>query len=138
MDIKEHLRSVRKLYLEIEAKRRQRDRLYYAVTGSNIKLREVDVQTSISGDKLGDTMAEAADLDRAIREDIRTLCKRQYDTARLFKRLSKPEYIAIMTDYYLNAYTWEKVAEINGYSLKHAEKLHGIALNELRSKDDTK
>ena len=131
---KEYLRSIRKLYLEIEAKKRQRERLYYTVTGSNIKIKAVDVQTSIGGDRLGDTMAEVADLDKTIREDITTLCDMQDKAMALFKALSKPEYRAIMTDYYLNAYTWDQVAEYNGYSTQAVYKIHGIALQELKSR----
>lgn len=131
---KEYLRSIRKLYLEIEAKKRQRERLYYTVTGSNIKIKAVDVQTSIGGDRLGDTMAEVADLDKTIREDITTLCDMQDKAMALFKTLSKPEYRAIMTDYYLNAYTWDQVAEYNGYSTQAVYKIHGIALQELKSR----
>lgn len=132
--IKEYLRSIRKLYLEIEAKKRQRERLYYTVTGSNTKIKAVDVQTSIGGDRLGDTMAEVADLDKTIREDITTLCDMHDKAMALFKTLSKPEYRAIMTDYYLNAYTWDQVAEYNGYSTQAVYKIHGIALQELKSR----
>lgn len=131
---KEYLQSIRKLYLEIEAKKRQRERLYYTVTGSNIKIKAVDVQTSIGGDKLGDTMAEVADLDKTIREDITTLCDMQDKAMALFKTLSKSEYRAIMTDYYLNAYTWDQVAKYNGYSTQAVYKIHGIALQELKSR----
>lgn len=133
--IKEYLRSVRNLYLEIEAKRRQRERLYSLVTGSGIPIREVDVQTSISGDRLGDTMTEVADLDTSIRNDIQTLCGMQTEAAEMFAKLSKPEYRAVMADYYLNAYTWDRVAEINGYAVQHVYRLHGEALGELEENE---
>lgn len=136
--IKDYLRSIRKLYLEIEAKKRQREKLYYTVTGSGIPIRTVDVQTSVTGDRLGDTMAEVADLDKSIRQDIATLCKYQDDAAKLFSKLSKPEYRAIMTDYYLNAYTWERVAELNGYEVHNVYRVHGIALKELEEKNRVK
>ena len=132
MDIKEYLRGIRHLYLEIEAKKRQREKLYYTVTGSGLQIKTVDVQTSVSGDRLGDTMAEVADLDRSIRQDITSLCQQQDQAATLISKLSKPEYRAVMTDYYLNAYTWERVADLNGYSVQAVYKLHGEALNELR------
>ncbi|MBO5513745.1 MAG: hypothetical protein J5961_04045 [Mogibacterium sp.] len=132
MDIKEYLRGIRHLYLEIEAKKRQREKLYYTVTGSGLQIKTVDVQTSVSGDRLGDTMAEVADLDRSICQDIISLCQQQDQAAELIASLSKPEYRAVMTDYYLNAYTWERVADLNGYSVQTVYKLHGEALNELR------
>lgn len=132
MNIKEYLRGIRKLYLEIEAKRRQREKLYYTVTGSGLPIKTVDVQTSVSGDKLGDTMAEVADLDRSIRYDIVSLCKQQAQASAILAQLSKPEHRAVMTDYYINAYTWERVAELNGYGIDNVYKIHGAALQELR------
>ena len=132
MDIKEYLRGIRKLYLEIEAKRRQRERLYCTVTGSSLPIKTVDVQTSVSGDRLGDTMAEVADLDRSIRQGIASLCKQQAQAVAIIAQLSKPEYRAVMTDYYINAYTWARVADLNGYSEQAVYKIHGEALNELR------
>ena len=131
-DVKEYLRGIRQLHLTIAAKRRQRDKLYCTVTGSAIPIKDVDVQTSVAGDRLGDTLAEVADLDKSIRDSIATLFQQQKDAALLFTKLSKPEYIAVMTDYYLNAYTWEKVADLNGYSTQAIYKIHGIALGELR------
>lgn len=132
--IKEYLRGIRKLYLEIEAKKRQRERLYSLVTGSGLPIKSESVQTSIPGDRLGDTLADIADLDNEIRQKIETLCEKQKKTARMFAGLSKPEYNAIMTDYYLNAYTWNKVADMNGYDVNNVYRIHGIALRELEDK----
>lgn len=129
--IKEYLRSIRKLYKEIEVKRRQRERLYHTVTSSGIKLKDIDVQTSIPGDVLGDTIAEVADLDRGIREDIANLCAMQEQASKMLSTLSKPEYRAVMIDYYLNTCTWDQVAEHNGYSIQHTYRIHGEALQEL-------
>lgn len=132
MTEKEYLKDVRHCYLEIEAKKRQRERLLDLLTGTNIKPREVDVQTSSSGDKLGDIMARIADLDEAINREIANLCAKQRKAAEMIAELSRTEYRAIMTDYYLNAYTWEYVAEKNGYSMDWVFAMHSRALKELK------
>lgn len=132
MTEKEYLKDVRHCYLEIEAKKRQRERLLDLLTDTTIKPREVDVQTSSSGDKLGDIMAQIADLDEAINRQIESLCRKQKRAAFMIAKLSRTEYRAIMTDYYLNAYTWEYVAEKNGYSMEGTFKIHKKALEELK------
>ena len=104
--IKDYLRSVRKLKLDIEAKKRERDTLYMTLTGTTIRPKEVDVQTSVGGDVFGDRMAIVADYDRELEEEI--------------------------TDYYINGYTWLKVAELNGYALRTVHKIHGTALKNLK------
>lgn len=134
MDVKAYLQSIRGLQMEIEAKKRQRESLYYTVTGSAIKLKAVDVQASTPFDKMGDIMAEVADLDRDIRRGIQTLCKQQAQATRLIDTLADPRHRTILTDYYLNAYTWDKVAELNGYETRQVYRIHGEALNILRER----
>lgn len=134
MDVKVYLQGVRGLHKAIESKKRQRESLYYTVTGSAIRLKDVDVQTSAGGDRMGDTMAAVADLDRDIQRGIKDLCNQQKQAAKIIDVLSDPRHRAILTDYYLNAYTWEKVAELNGYETRQVYRLHGEALNVLREK----
>lgn len=132
MDIKLYLQGIRSLNKEIESKKRQRESLYYKVTGSAIHLKEIDVQTSIKADPMGNTMAAVADLDREINRAIEDLCRQQDQAAKLIGTLSDPRQRAILTDYYLNAFTWDKVADLNGYETRQIYRMHGEALNELR------
>lgn len=131
MTVKSYLREVRKLNKDIEAKKRERDALYMSLIGTNIKLKEIDVQTSIRGDAFGDKMAEVADYDRIIEDEILMLIKSQRQANAIINQLDKPEYRSILTDYYINAYKWEKVAEFNNYSIRAVYKIHGYALKEL-------
>ena len=131
MQVKTYLRRVRKLKLEIEAKKRQRESLYYTVIGSAIPIKKDNVQTSRKRDPQGDTIALMADLDDAIVESIKELCKMQAEAEELIGSLSKPECRAIFIDYYLNAYTWEQVADMQGYSIDNVFKLHKVGLEEL-------
>lgn len=130
---KEELRKIRRMIVEVEAKKRQREELYYRVAGSGIPIKTTWVQESTPGDKMAAVMAEVADLDASIRHDIRVLVAAQMKAKKEFERLSRPELVAIMTDYYLNGYTWERTAYLNDFSVQHVYRLHGDALRELQS-----
>lgn len=132
--VKEKLRKTRRLYLEIEAKKRQRVAMQYMALGSSAQIQPVKVQTSLGEGSMSASVVELVDLDRAIEEDIKRLCRLQDEGAELIRKISKTEHRAIMTDYYLNAYNWDQVAELNGYSIQAVFKMHGLALKELREK----
>lgn len=137
MDVKAYLRNVRKLSLEIKSKRRQRESLYYLCTGSAIRYDIPKVQTS-ADNRLEKILADVAELDKSIAASLRRLAQKQLTAIEMINSTTKPEYIAILTDYYMNAYTWEKVADLNGYSVQHTKRMHGYALNELKEKYETK
>lgn len=137
MGVKLFLRNVRKLSLEIKSKRRQRESLYYLCTGSAIRYDIPNVQTS-ADNRLEKILTEVSDLDKQIAENIRALAEMQTQAMIMINSVTKPEYIAILTDYYMNAYTWEQVADLNGYSVQHTKRMHGYALNELKDKYETK
>lgn len=137
MQVKTFLRDVRKLSLEIRSKQRQRESLYYLCTGSAIRYDVPNVQTS-ADNRLEKILSDVADLDKAIAENLRELSQKQYKAVEMINSVTKPEYIAILTDYYMNANTWEKTADLNGYSVQHTKRMHGYALNELKDKYETK
>jgi hypothetical protein len=128
---KNELRSIRSLVFEIESKKRQREELYYRVAGSGIPIKTTWVQESAPGDKMAAVMSEVADLDESIRHDIEILVRKQRKAKDELARLSRPELVAIMTDYYMNGYTWERTAYLNGFSVQHVYRLHGEALKEI-------
>ena len=137
MQVKPYLRSVRKLTLEIKSKRRQRESLYYLCTGSAIRYDLPNIQSS-PDNRLEKILSNVADLDKAIVDNLRELTIKQQQASDMINSASKPEYIAILTDYYLNAYTWDKVADLNGYSIQHTKRMHGDALEELKNEYETK
>lgn len=132
MDIKEYLRGVRKLSNNIESMKRMRERLKYELLGHGIPIKQTFVQESTPIDKMASTMASVTDLEKEIEKRIRVLAKEQAEALAIIQTLKKPEYRAILIDYYLNDYTWEEVANLHGYAPKYVERLHGLALNELR------
>ena len=124
-------RSIRDLTISIESKRRQREELYYRVTGSAIPIKTTWVQESAQGDKMAAVMAEVADLGESIDKDIGELLSLRWKAETELSTLSKPELVSIMTDYYIHGYTWERTAEVNNYSVQMVYILHREALKEL-------
>lgn len=134
-DIKEYLRGVRKLNNEIDSMTRLRESLRYSLLGSGIPIKKTYVQESTPMDKMASTMASVADLDKEIQKRIAKLAREQKKALGIIQTLKKTEHRAILTDYYLNGYTWEQVADRNGYSIQHIYELHGMALKELRKSE---
>lgn len=138
MQVKSFLRGVRKEHIEINAKIRARDSLYSLVTGSAIRYDIDRVQTSPQGDKMDKILSKVADVDAMLEPRIDNASEMIAQAIEMIDSLSLPEYRAILTDYYINCYKWENVAELNSYSIQHTKKIHGDALNELRIRYETK
>ena len=67
MTAKEYLRQLKSLEIKINQRRQERDRLIAEAMGNSSPRLTVDkVQTSISGDTMGDKLAEAADIQREV------------------------------------------------------------------------
>lgn len=50
----------------------------------------MDVKVYLQGDRMGDTMAAVADLDRDIQRGIKDLCNQQKQAAKIIDTLSDP------------------------------------------------
>jgi hypothetical protein len=134
MDIKDYLRSVRKLNKDIDAMKRTKEELRYGLLGSGIPIKQTHVQESAPTDKMAKTMAAVVDLEEQIQRSITRLVREQSKALGIIQTIKAPEHRAIMVDYYINAYTWAKVADLNGYSIQHTYEIHGMALKEIREK----
>ena len=135
MDVKEYLRGVRKLSRDIDAMFRARDELRYGLIGSGIPIKQISVQESAPTDRMAGATAAVVDLEKQIQKHIAELARERSKALDMLQALPKPEHRAIMVDYYINCYTWERVADLNGYSIQHVYELHGAALRELRKSE---
>ena len=94
------------------------------------------VQTSISGDTMGDKLAEAADIQREVDWLINKLIADRHRIIGEIHTLTDARYIQILYLHYVEGKKLEDVAEImvktNGkpYSYDHIASLHGMALQE--------
>ena len=137
MTSKEYLRQLKNLEVKIEQRRRERDRLLSdAMCNGSPRLTPDKVQTSISGDTMGDKLAEAADIQREVEWLINRLIADRHRIIGEIHTLNDARYIQILYLHYVDGKKLEDVAEImvktNGkhYSYDHIASLHGMALQE--------
>lgn len=137
MTAKEYLRQLKNLKVKIDQRRLERDRLIAEAMGNSSPRLTVDkVQTSISGDTMGDKLADAADIQREVDWLINKLIADRHRIIGEIHTLTDARYIQILYLHYVEGKRLEDVAEImikpNGkpYSYDHIASLHGMALQE--------
>ncbi len=137
MTAKEYLRQLKNLEIKIDQRRLERDRLIAEAMGNSSPRLTVDkVQTSISGDTMGEKLADAADIQREVEWLINKLIADRHRIIGEIHTLTDARYIQILYLHYVEGKKLEDVAEImvktNGkpYSYDHIASLHGMALQE--------
>ena len=137
MTAKEYLRQLKNLEVKIDQRRLERDRLIAEAMGNSSPRLTVDkVQTSISGDTMGEKLADAADIQREVEWLINKLIADRHRIIGEIHTLADARYIQILYLHYVEGKKLEDVAEImvktNGkpYSYDHIASLHGMALQE--------
>lgn len=137
MTAKEYLRQLKNLKVKIDQRRLERDRLIAEAMGNSSPRLTVDkVQTSISGDTMGEKLADAADIQREVDWLINKLIADRHRIIGEIHTLTDARYIQILYLHYVEGKRLEDVAEImikpNGkpYSYDHIASLHGMALQE--------
>ena len=137
MTAKEYLRQLKNLEVKIDQRRLERDRLIAEAMGNSSPRLTVDkVQTSISGDTMGEKLADAADIQREVEWLINKLIADRHRIIGEIHTLTDARYIQILYLHYVEGKKLEDVAEImvktNGkpYSYDHIASLHGMALQE--------
>lgn len=132
MDVKEYLREVRGLRRDIKTKQREREELWSLISSpGSMHPKEIQVQSSIPKDKQGDILATLTDIDTIINDEISEYTTKINKAREIINSLSKPVHRTICTEYYILGSTWEQVANEEGYSVSHVQKMHGWALHEL-------
>ena len=137
MTAKEYLRQLKNLEIKIDQRRLERDRLITDAMGNGSPRLTADrVQTSFSGDMMGDNLADAADVQREVEWMINKLIADRHRIIGEIHTLNDARYIQILYLHYVEGKKLEDVAEImrktNGkpYSYDHIASLHGLALQE--------
>lgn len=128
--IKQFFRECRRELKELQIMTERAEWLRASLLPAAIRYKTIDVQTSGSGDQIGDVMPEVAELDEAIRERLATLAQHQYRAQCIINALDDTRYRQLLTLYYLDArlLTWDEVADAMAYELGSIYNLHGDAL----------
>lgn len=129
MNAKEYLNSARDIDALIETKKRELLRLREELHGSPVP--GVKVKSSSVNDR--SRMVDAiVDYSAEILREAAALVSLKKEIHDKINGLSKPLHVMILTEYYINGATWEKIAEQTHISVRHIYRIHGNALNEFR------
>ena len=130
MTVKEWLKKGRRLNIEIaELEKAKENAFNLACGGSGVSGGE-KVQTSRENSTEGKFSAYAqysADMDNRLKE----LYTYQRKMLKLINRVDDSTYRALLIAYYVNCETWDRTADIIGYSVKQTQRKHGHALLEI-------
>lgn len=128
MKAKNYLLEIRKLDRKIDNKQIQLDSLKALTTSITPTLKEINVQSNGSQDRLGDTMAKIIDLQREINDKIDEYVNRKLEAIRLINKLEDDISINILIQRYINYKSWDEIAESLSYTRQGVIKKHGKAL----------
>ena len=133
INAKEYLNQIRRISCEIAAKEAELSELEKTLHGA--ALQEVRVKTSASHDpmKLVDVIV---DFQCEIRQEIAQAISLKKEIHHKINQLSKPIYVGVLTDYYINNLEWCRISERLHISERQLYRIHGNALSEFRKKFD--
>lgn len=138
---KTFLKNIRNETLELKELQERHAWLWGEILPKGMRPKDIQVQTTISPDKLGDNRAEAVDLEKVIEEKMHQLVSRHMQAELYINQLIDPRQRLVLELYYLSIdrRTWTDVAKTMGYSESVIYDIHGDALVEMdKIMDNTK
>lgn len=138
---KTFLKNIRNETLELKELQERHAWLWGEILPKGMRPKDIQVQTTIAPDKLGDNRAEAVDLEKVIEEKMHQLVSRHMQAELYINQLIDPRQRLVLELYYLSIdrRTWTDVAKTMGYSESVIYNIHGDALVEMdKIMDNTK
>lgn len=130
--VKHFLQQCRSEQRELKILMEKREQLRSSLLPAAVQPKDVNVQTSGSGDKMSEVMAEAIDFDKKIEGKLQEMIKRQARAMDIISKVQKSQHRQVLILYYLgqSPRTWQEVADEMQYSVDYIYDLHGQALVE--------
>lgn len=136
-DIKDELKEIEYLDFKINESLKELEQLrHYTDVLKGLDYSRERVKSSNRSD-VADTIVKIVDLENLINRDIDRLINKKSVLKSKIGTL-EPKLYQILYLRYFKFYRWYSVAAELNYDLDYVKKLHGIALQRLRRKDDTK
>lgn len=132
MHAKLYLQEIRKLDRKIENKQMELEHLRALLESVTPKLKEVNVQSSLEKDRMGDNIIKIMELQDQINKDIDSFVDRKLEAIRLINELEDDESVNLLIRRYVAYEEWEDIANALHYSRQWVDKKHGLALLELQ------
>ena len=132
MTAKEYLSQYRYINTNINSKIAQQQRLRELATCVSPPSDGGGHNSGVS-DKVGSLCAKIADLDAEINAEIDNLIDVQKDILQTIGKVDDERLRTILTEYYINCWTFEQIAKDIHYSYKQTCRLHGKALIKVKN-----
>lgn len=128
MQAKIYLSEIRKLDRKITNRQIELDALESLVTQITPMIKEINVQSNSSQDRLGETMVKIIDLKNEINNKIDAYVDKKLEAIRLINQLEDDISINVLIQRYINYKSWNEIAESLNYTRQGIIKKHGKAL----------
>jgi hypothetical protein len=130
MTVKAFFRQCRREIAEYQYMKERLDWLRSSLLPEAIRYKQVDVQTSVAGDRMAEVVPEIVGLEHTIAEYVETLAAHQQRAERIISQIDRPEFRLLLRLYYLNSpqLSWGDVADRMHYELQSIYNMHGQAL----------
>ena len=127
---REFFKSIKKSHKELNCLQEEHDRLFSMLTSTTIKPKEVDVQTSISGNKMEEIVPKMMELDELIQDQKYIIIDKQVKAEKIIKQIDDVRYREILRWYYVQDLRWKDVEKRTSYTMEVCQRLGARALEE--------
>ena len=128
MSAKDFFKDIRKSSTELKSLEEESERLFTMITSTTIKPKEVDVQTSSTGDKMAEIISKMLELDDKITEQKRVIVEKQLKAEGIITKIDNAKYRAVLRWYYVQNLKWREVSDRMNYDMAYVQRLNGEAL----------
>lgn len=128
MSAKEWLIRARKMRSRLCALQNSKERAFSKATSITVSGGE-----RVSGGAPVDTHAAFAEVSLAVDRQIEELERTRAEILQGIRQLEDNTLSTLLTEYYINDKTWEKIAEEQHYSFRQIMRLHAKALQQIQS-----
>lgn len=118
------LKDIKHINHLIEKLQEQIDEIYTSLTNATVKVKEIDVQTSLPSDPMADKVIQAVEYERQLEDYQKELIERKNIALGIIRQLSIDDQQYIVLKYMSNK-TIEEIGQIVGYAYRQTwENIH--------------
>lgn len=128
MSAKEWLIRARKMRSRLRALQNSKERAFSKATSITVSGGE-----RVSGGAPADPHAAFVEVSLAVDRQIEELEQTRAEILQVIRQLEDNTLSTLLTEYYINDKTWEKIAEEQHYSFRQIMRLHAKALQQIQS-----
>ena len=130
MTAKEFLRRARDVDRRVDEAQERVDRLRARLEAG--RLSRVTGMPRGGGADWTETADRLIELERVVNARMRDWVRWKLDAIDAIRSVEEPRLAEVLELYYIDGMTWEQVAQRMGLSDRHVQRLHGIALLQVR------